>query len=117
MPTPKEVLKLRWDTGIIDFEKSYCCPYDPGELDIKVVEEFKKVYLAERDAQYDDYTTEEVLELAGALTKEKGEYAFTNAGFLFFAANPRKRFASAFVRVLRFEVNVEESQERGVNNI
>lgn len=105
---------LKREKRIVDFETSYCCPYDPGELDIHVVEEFKKAYLEERDAQYDDYTTEEVLELAGALKKEKGEYAFTNAGFLFFAANPRKRFASAFIRVLRFEVNVEESQERGV---
>ena len=105
---------LKREKGIVDFEASYCCPYDPGELDIKVVDEFKKAYLAERDAQYDDYTTEEVLELAGALKKEKGEYAFTNAGFLFFASHPRKRFASAFIRVLRFEVDVEESQERGV---
>ncbi|MYA55471.1 hypothetical protein F4X88_04165 [Candidatus Poribacteria bacterium] len=104
---------LKREKRIVDFEQSYCCPYDPGELDIKVVEEFKKAYLADRDAQYDDYTTEEVLELAGALIKEKGEYAFTNAGFLFFAANPRKRFASAFIRVLRFEVDVEESEDRG----
>ena len=37
MPNRKEV------KGIIDFETSYCCSYDPDELDIKVVEEFKKV--------------------------------------------------------------------------
>ncbi|MCY3723670.1 MAG: restriction endonuclease subunit S [Candidatus Poribacteria bacterium] len=106
--------QLKRDKRIVDFETRYCCSYDPNELDLDVVEEFKDAFLEDRGAQYDDYTTEEVLELAGALTKEKGEYAFTNAGFLFFAANPRKRFASAFVRVLRFEVNVEESQERGV---
>lgn len=111
--TEQDREQLKRDKRIVDFEMSYCCPYDPGELDMKVVDEFKKAYLADRGAQYDDYTTEDVLELAGALKKEKGEYAFTNAGFLFFAANPRKRFASAFIRVLRFEIDVEESEDRG----
>ena len=112
--TEQDREQLKRDKRIIDFEMSYCCPYDSNELDKKVAEEFKKAYLETRDAQYDDYTTEEVLYLAGALTKEKDEYAFTNAGFLFFSLNPRRRFASAFVRILRFEVDVEESQERGV---
>ena len=98
---------------IVDFEMSYCCPYDPDELDKKVVEEFKKTYLEEKDAQY-DYTTEEILYNVGALTKENDKYAFTNAGFLFFASNPRRLFTSAYVRVLRFEVNVEQSHTRGV---
>ena len=105
---------LKREKRIVDFEASYCCPYDPDELDKNVVEEFKKAYLETRDAQYDDYTTERVLYQAGALTKENNKYAFTNAGFLFFASNPRRHFASAYVRVLRFEVDVEESRERGV---
>ena len=104
---------LKREKRIVDFETSYCCPYDPNELDIKVVEEFKKVYLEAADAEY-DYTTEEVLYRAGALMQENDKYAFTNAGFLFFASNPRRLFASAYVRVLRFEVNVEESRTRGV---
>ena len=104
---------LKREKKIVDFETSYCCPYDPDELDKKVVEEFKKVYLEEKDAQY-DYTTEEVLYNIGALVKENDKYAFTKAGFLFFASNPRRLFASAYVRVLRFEVNVEESRTRGV---
>ena len=103
---------LKREKRIIDFETSYCCPYDSDELDIKVVEEFKKAYLEAADAEY-DYTTEEVLHRAGALIKEKGKYAFTNAGFLFFSSNPRRLFASAYVRVLRFEVDVEESRDRG----
>ena len=110
--TEQDREQLKREKKIIDFETSYCCPYDPDELDIKVVEEFKKVYLDERDAQY-DYTTEEVLYKAGALMRENDKYAFTNAGFLFFASNPRRLFASAYVRVLRFEVNVEESRTRG----
>lgn len=114
MPNPKDVFdNLSQHKGIVDFETSYCCPYDPDELDKNVVEEFKKVYLEEKDAQY-DYTTEEVLHNIGALMKENDKYAFTKAGFLFFASNPRRLFASAHVRVLRFEVNVEESRTRGV---
>ena len=103
---------LKREKRIIDFETSYCCPYDPDELDRKVVEEFKKAYLEAADAAY-DYATEEVLHRAGALIKENGKYAFTNAGFLFFSLNPRRLFASAYVRVLRFEVDVEESRDRG----
>ena len=106
MPTPKEV------KGIIDFETSYCCPYDPSELDMKVVKEFKRAYLEAADAEY-DYTTEEVLHRAGALMQENDKYSFTNAGFLFFSSNPRRLFASAYVRVLRFEVDVEEARDRG----
>ena len=103
---------LKREKRIVDFETSYCCPYDPDELDMKVVEEFKKAYLEAADAEY-DYTTEEILHRAGALRKENDKYAFTNAGFLFFSLNPRRLFASAYVRVLRFEVDVEESLDRG----
>lgn len=110
--TEQDKEHLKREKRIIDFETSYCCPYDPDELDIKVVKEFEKAYLEAADAAY-DYTTEEVLHRAGALIKEKGEYAFTNAGFLFFSSNPRRLFASAYVRVLRFEVEVEESRDRG----
>ena len=108
---------LKREKRIVDFEVSYCCPYDLDELDENVVEEFKKSYLEARDAQYDDYTTEDVLYQAGALIRENDGYAFTNAGFLFFSKNPRRHFASAYVRVLRFEIDVEESRYRGCNNI
>ena len=104
---------LKREKRIVDFEVSYCCPYDPDELDMDVVEEFKDAFLVDRGAQ-DDYTIEGALYQAGALTRENDEYAFTNAGFLFFAKNPRRHFASAYVRVLRFEVDVEESRDRGV---
>ena len=104
---------LKREKRIVNFETSYCCPYNSEELDINVVNEFKKTYIAERDAQR-DYTTEEILYNAGALMKENDEYAFTNAGFLFFASNPRRHFARSYVRILRFEVNVEDAQDRGV---
>ena len=105
--------QLRRDKGIIDFEKSDCCPYDPDALDKEVVDEFKREFLAARGAQY-EYSTEAFLLNIDAIRQIEGEKcAFTNAGYLFFASNPRKEFPSAYVRVLRFEVDVEESGSRG----
>ena len=111
--TEQDREQLKREKRIVDFEMSYCCPYDPDELDTDVVKEFKAAFLKDRGAQ-DNYTTEGALYQAGALIREDDGYAFTNTGFLFFAKNPRRRFASAYVRVLRFEVNVEEAQDRGV---
>ena len=105
--------QLRRDKGIIDFEKSPCCSYDPDELDKEVVDEFKREFLAVRGAQY-EYSTEAFLLNIDAIRQIEGEKCvFTNAGYLFFASNPRKEFPSAHVRVLRFEVDVEESGVRG----
>ena len=111
--TEQDREQLKRDKRIIDFETSYCCPYDPNELDKEVVEEFKSVFLETRDAQY-EYSTEAFLLNIGAIRQIEGEKCvFTNAGYLFFALHPRKHFPSANVRVLRFEVDVEESGSRG----
>ena len=111
--TEQDREQLKRDKKIIDFETSYCCPYDPDELDKEVVEEFKSVFLETRDAQY-EYSTEAFLLNIDAIRQIEGEKcAFTNAGYLFFASQPRKHFPSAYARVLRFEVDVEESGARG----
>ena len=103
---------LQRDKGVIGFETFPCGPYRPEELDKDVLEEFKSIFLAERGAQF-DYSTEELLLNIGAIMPHDGGYAFTNAGYLFFANYPRRRLASAFVRVLRFEVPVAEARNRG----
>lgn len=103
---------LQRDKGVIGFETFPCGPYRPEELDKDVLEEFKSIFLAERGAQF-DYSTEELLLNIGAIMRRDGGYAFTNAGYLFFADYPRRRLASAFVRVLRFEVPVGEARNRG----
>ena len=112
--TEPEKDQLKRDKRIVDFENSYCCPYDPNELDEGVVEAFKEAFLEARGAQY-GHTTEEILDYEGALIKDEsnGNYVFTNAGYLFFASNPRKRFGSAFVRLLRYDVPAEELKDRG----
>ncbi len=112
--TEQERDQLKRNKKIVDFENTYCCPHDPNELDEGVVEEFKKAFLEERGAQY-GHSTEEVLYQAGALikTEENGKYVINNAGYLFFSSNPRKRFGSAFVRLLRYDVRAEELRNRG----
>ena len=104
--------QLKRDKNIVDFEKAICCPYDPDELDNDVVAEFKKVFIKEKGSYY-DLSTKDILAHIGAITKEDGKYYFTNAGYLFFASNPRKRIASAFVRVLRYDVPAEDLKNRG----
>ena len=112
--TEQEREQLKRDKGIVNFELARCCPYDPNELDKGVVEEFKKAFLKIRGSQY-GHSTENILYQEGALIKDEsnGKFAFTNAGYLFFASNPRKRFGGAFVRLLRYDVRAEELKNRG----
>ena len=55
MPTPKEVfdnpLQHRDFLQSVDFEMSYCCPYNPNELDMGVVEVFKEAFLERRGVE------------------------------------------------------------------
>ena len=111
--TEQDREQLKRDKKIVDFEMSYCCPYNEAELDKDVVEAFKSAFLETRGAQY-EYSTEAFLLNIDAIRQIEGEKcAFTNAGYLFFASYPRKHFPSAYVRVLRFEVDVEEAGYRG----
>ena len=116
MPTPKEVfdspLQQPDFLQSVDFERSYCCPYNPNELDMEVVEAFKKAFLERRGVQY-GHSPEDLLYHEGALLKDEsnGNYVFTNAGYLFFASNPRKHFEGAFVRVLHYDVPDEDFED------
>ena len=108
--TDQDREQLKRDKRIVDFEISYCCPYAPDELDKGVVEEFKKCFLQSRDAYFGNDTTEEVLYQAGALIKVDDKYAFTNAGYLFFASNPRRHLRSMYeARLFRSQRSVAES--------
>ncbi len=103
--------QLRREKRIVDFERQYCCPFDQSELDGDVVAEFRKVFLAEAGLKYSD---EELLFQAGALVKDGKSYAFTNAGLLFFAANPQRILAWAAIRILRYEASMARETEVGL---
>lgn len=103
--------QLRREKQIVDFERQYCCPFDPAELDHDVVSEFRKVFLSAAGLEY---SNEELLFQAGALLKDDNSYAFTNAGVLFFAANPQRVMPSAAIRVLRYEASMDRESEIGL---
>jgi predicted HTH transcriptional regulator len=102
--------QLRRDKRIVDFERTYCCPYEPGDIDKGVLQEYRRGFLS--DAEY-EYGEEELLRQAGAINKEGNGYSFTNAGILFFTSNPQRVQFSAYVRLLRFDCNLNEADDRG----
>ena len=99
---------LKRNRRIVDFERARCSPFDISEVDRDVLEQFRKSWLQDSHHQYDD---KELLFNAGAIERDtNGNYFFTNAGYLFFASNPQRMFAWAYVRLMRFDSNSEESQ-------
>lgn len=101
--------QLKRDKKIVDFELSYCCPFHMDDVDQHVLQEFRKVCLA--DATYNQ-GDEELLYNAGAIARDGSGHAFTNAGFLFFAANPQRLLSWAYIRLLRFENNNRAADAR-----
>jgi predicted HTH transcriptional regulator len=97
---------LKRNRGIVDFERGQCCPFEINEVDHDVLEQFRKSWLQDSHHQYDD---RELLFNAGALERDtKGNYFFTNAGYLFFGNNPQRIFNWAYIRILRLDTNSEE---------
>ena len=103
--------QIRRDKKIVDFEQTYCCPYESDEVDAGVLGEYRKAVLSEAEYEHGD---EKLLYRAGALTTDDGGRGFTNAGVLFFASNPQRVRPSAHVRLLRFDCGIEEADERGL---
>lgn len=77
--------RLKQRKRVVDFERSYCCDYHPQDVDQAVLGQFLCVFLPD-DVR--DFSDEELLYAAGALIRTNSGFAFTNAGLLFFAANP-----------------------------
>ncbi len=101
--------QLRRDKRIVEFEGTPCCVLQRPDLEVGVLGEFRTGFLAE--AHYDK-TDDELLYQIGAIVKDKGDQMFTNAGLLFFAANPQRVLPSASLRLLRFDVPVAERESR-----
>lgn len=101
--------QIRRDKRIIDYEQAYCCLYDLKDVDQAVLNEFRESY-----SSLYEYNTEEFLYQIGALIRHDQDYAFTNAGFLFFASNPQRRLTSAYIRLLRFETPIADAERRGL---
>ena len=86
---PEPADQLLRAKGLTDWERAPCCVYDELEIDKATLDAFRKDFLADEPTKY---TTQELLYKAGALTKHHdGSTSFTNAGYLFFAADPQTR--------------------------
>lgn len=104
--------QLRRDKRVVDYEQADCCPYDSRDLDRSAFQEFRKVYLL--DASYDDDSDEKILYDVGAINRSESGYTFTNAGLLFFASNTQRVLPASYIRLLRFETDVENIENRGL---
>jgi predicted HTH transcriptional regulator len=93
------------------FDQRDCCIYDVRDLNLQILQEFRKVFLLDSGYEYSD---EELLYQVGAINRNSDGYNFTNAGMLFFAANLQRVLSASFIRLLRFETDVENIEDRGL---
>lgn len=101
--------RLKRDKGLVDFERTVCAAYDVRDVDQGVLKEFRQSYLADSTYERSD---EDLLYQIGALARTGEGYSFTNAGALFFAANPQRMMAATYVRLLRFDVPIASRDNR-----
>ncbi len=94
------------------FEQLTVCEYDFALVNKTIYELFKKMYIEHTDANFqDDDAT--FLQNIGACKRENGILKFTNAGYLFFASNPRSYIPSAYVRFLKYENEFRDNANAG----
>jgi hypothetical protein len=97
------------DKKIVNFERTRCCTYDAALVDEGVLSECKRAVAAGFNG-----SDEEFLYQIGALDKSGGVLEFTNAGWLFFAANPQRVMSHAYIRLLRFAASAGNRSRRGL---
>ncbi len=95
------------------FERLAVCDYDPNLVHPAVYAQFRRLYIAEREANYQD-SQEEFLLNVGAIRQEGNRLQFTHAGYLFFAQNPRNQLPAAYVRLLKYESEVQDYENPGM---
>jgi len=106
--------QLEREKGIENYEESFCCDFDKAEVDEQVIREFRQSYSG---ASIGELDATEMLYQAGALRKnQSGDLYFTNAGYLFFSSNPRRVRHWAYLRLLRFDEKIQNSNNRGPQN-
>jgi predicted HTH transcriptional regulator len=106
--------QIQREKGIVDFEQAYCCPFDMREIDQAVLKEFRDSYFLQSSMLDSAIDAEEFLYQNGALLRRGQDYAFTNAGHLFFASNPQRMLTTAYIRLLRFDTVVDDDANRGL---
>ena len=103
--------QIKITKGLVDFEQSFCCPFEKDDIAEDVLSEFRKVF---HPAASGSFSVERLLYEAGAIIRRNGDYWFTNAGLLFFASNPQRVLPRSYIRILRFAVSSDQFQARGL---
>ena len=103
--------QIRITKGLLDFENTRCCPFNPDDIDDDVLREFRKVFYPDSTSEFSD---ERLLYEAGALVKYQGDHWFTYAGLLFFGSNPQRVLPRSYIRLLRFGIPSSQFKTRGL---
>jgi len=101
---------LRIRKGLVSFEIDPVCEFHREDVDNDILAEFRKVFELAAAHNFND---ERLLKEAGAIVKKDGRFWFTMPGLLFFASNPQRVYAHAYVRLMRFGVGRGEFRSRG----
>ena len=102
--------QLRRRKRILDEESAPCCPFSTEDVDAEVIKEFRRVFHPETTSTFND---ERVLYEAGAIVQSNGQAFFTTPGLLFFASNPQRVLAHAYLRLMKFLVPSSQRANRG----
>ncbi len=102
-----ELDQVKRDRKVVDFERMPADPFDVADADTAVVDEFIKSKGYRKDRGVED-----ILREAGAINGRTEAWEWSNAGLLFFASNPRRVLAHAYVRLLRFDCGFDDEDER-----
>ena len=94
------------------WELQPCSLYEERLLDKALFEEFRNAYLKDSDIA-NSYSTIDVLDNAGAITRLQNEWWLTNVGYLFFCSNPQRLFPSAYIRFLKYETAIGDNTNPG----
>ena len=94
------------------YEQLEVCEFSNSLIDQPVFEAFKRSYQQDRSSNY-QYDDVDFLKIIGACKSVGDRLLFTNAGFLFFASNPRSYIPSSYVRFLKYDSDKEEGGNPG----
>lgn len=103
---------FRLRKGQLNWELQPCEKYDFKLLDKGLFEEFKIEWLSKSEIP-SQFSDEDILRNAGAITQHEDQIYFTNAGYLFFCQFPQRFFPSAYVRFFKFDANLADKPNPG----
>lgn len=101
--------RLERNRKVVDFEGIQREPFNTDDVDNAVLEEYRKA--VEVVAVY-EWDNPDALRHAGAISTDNDCWEWTNAGLLFFASNPQRVLDQATIRLVRFDCDYQDEDER-----